>query len=341
MLYKKYFLTSLLLLSSSAVPIHALQVSKVVHEPKKDPIIAHLVAHLKDSHEWHLTTIGHQHITLYLPVILYKKGHGITFFSSRNLWNKHHKAVPYKDFILKQGKIEALDQSIVYDISITKNVASILLSVLILLIIFLSMAQYYKNMESTPRGKWVVLAFLVNFVRNDIAKANIGEKNYKRFTPYLLTLFFYIWLNNFMGLLPGAANVTGNISVTLSLSLFTFFITNLNGSKHYWQHIFNPPGIPKWLFPIMVPTEILGIFTKIFTLMLRLFINMLAGHLVLFNIIAIIFILKSIFVPMVSLLLGTFIIMIKLFVAFFQAYLFTSLSATYLGAAVAENEAEH
>ncbi len=341
MSYKKHFLTTLLLLSSSVAPIHALQTSKVVHEPKEDPIIAHLMAHLKDSHAWHLTTIGHRHITLYLPVILYKKGHGITLFSSRNLWNEPHKAVPYKGFVLKQGEIKALDGNVVYDLSVTKNVASILLSVFILLIIFLSMAQYYKNMESTPRGGWVVLAFLVNIVRNNIAKPCIGEKNYKRFTPYLLTLFFYIWLNNLMGLLPGAANVTGNISVTLVLSLFTFFITNLNGSKHYWQHIFNPPGVPKWLLPIMVPIEILGIFTKIFTLMFRLFINMLVGHLVLFNIIAIIFILNSIFAPLISVPLGAFIIMIKLFVSFFQAFLFTLLSATYLGAAVAEDEVGH
>lgn len=196
-------------------------------------------------------------------------------------------------------------------------------------------------MESTPRGGWVVLAFLVNLVRNDIAKANINEKHYRRFTPYLLTLFFFIWLNNFMGLLPGAANVTGNISVTLVLSLFTFFITNLNGSRCYWQHILTPPGIPKWLFPIIVPIEILGVFIKIFTLMIRLFANMLAGHLILLNIIGLIFILKSIFAPMISVPLGAFMVMLDLFVTFFQAYLFTLLSAIYLGAAVVEHEAGH
>ena len=152
-----------------------------------------------------------------------------------------------------------------YDLSITKNVAGILLSIGILLIVLLTVAKrYIRSPQKAPYGLWAVVEMITCFIRDDIAIPNIGPKKYERFMPYLLTVFCFIWLNNLMGLLPGAANVTGNISVTLVLALFTFFITNKNGNKHYWQHLFNPSGIPKWIFPIMLPVEILGLFYQAF-----------------------------------------------------------------------------
>ncbi|MEM7174075.1 MAG: F0F1 ATP synthase subunit A [Bacteroidota bacterium] len=296
----------------------------------EDPIMGHLA----NSYEWHFATIGQKHITLHLPVIVYKKDSGLHVFSSKNLRNADHQVVPYKGFILKNQKVVSLDGTKVYDISITKNVASMLLSLLILLLVFLSLAGYYRrNQGGSPRGGWVILAYLIDLVRNDIVKPNIDQAHRSRFTPYLLTLFFFIWINNFMGLLPGGANVTGNVSVTFVLAFFAFLLTNLNGSSYYWKHIFYPSGVPKWVMPILVPIEFLGIFTKPFTLMLRLFANMLAGHLVLLNIICLIFVLNSILAPIISVPLGTFMFMIKLVIAFFQAYIFVFLLAKYLGAA--------
>lgn len=321
MLYKNMIvksLLSILLLS----PLQAHQATT----PADDPIMHHL----KDDYAWHVT----KDVTLYLPVLIYRKGNGWHVFSSKHLWDKHHKPVPYEGFILDHGKIKSVDGAKIYDISITKNVASMLISMLLLFLLFLGMASYYKrNQGGYPRGAWVVLAYLIDLVRNHIVKPNIDEKDRLRFTPYLLTLFFFIWLNNLMGLLPGAANVTGNLSVTFVLALFAFLITNLHGTSYYWSHIFNPPGVPKWILPIMVPIELLGIFTKPFTLMLRLFSNMLAGHLVLLNIIWLIFILKSILVPIISVSLGVFMLIIKLFVAFLQSYIFVFLLAKYLGTA--------
>lgn len=318
-----------LLLGILALPCRVqAKVPEVVTE--KDPIMEHLL----DAHTWHFASVGHRHITLHLPVILYKKGSGLYLFSSKNLWNKDHRPVPYQGFIIEHEKIKSVDGAKVYDISMTKNVAAMLLSMLILLLIFLSMAQRYKGKARyTPQGVWLLLAYLINFVRDNVVKPHISQEDQLRLTPYLLTLFFFIWLNNFMGLLPGGANVTGNLTVTFCLALFAFFVTNMNGSAYYWKHIFAPPGVPKWTYPILVPIELLGVFTKPFTLMIRLFANMLAGHLVLLNVICLIFALKSILVPVISVSLGVFMLAIKLVVAFFQAYIFVFLLATYLGTA--------
>lgn len=324
MLYKNIFVQSLLTILLLS-PSQAHQPT-----PAEDPIMEHLA----DAYAWHFTTIDHKHITLYLPVIIYKKGSGLYVFSSKNLWDKHHQTVPYQGFKLNHKKIKSIDGTKIYDVSITKNVASMLISMLLLLLLFLSMANYYKrNQGRPPRGAWVLLAYFIDLVRDHIVTPNIDEKHRLRFTPYLLTLFFFIWLNNLMGLLPGAANVTGNLSVTFVLALFAFLITNLHGTSYYWNHIFNPPGVPKWVLPIIVPIELLGVFIKPFTLMLRLFANMLAGHLVLLNIIWLIFILKSILVPIISVSLSVFMLLIKLFVAFFQSYIFVFLLAKYLGTA--------
>lgn len=304
----------------------------------------HILEHVTDSYKYHILTWKGHHITFHFPVILYKKGDGFHCFSSKRLWDEHHHPVSYEGFQLNNaGKIEAIDGSSLYDLSFTKNLAYLLVSILLMLLLFLSMASYYRRLDhdSPPRGIWVLLTYLICFVRDHIAKANIDKKNYERFTPYLLTIFWFIWLNNVLGLLPGAANVTGNISVTLVLSICTFLVTNVNGSRHYWGHIFNPPGVPKWIIPMMLPTEILGLFTKAFSMMIRLFANILAGHFVLLGIISIMFSAKSFYGGIIVVPLGVFMIFLKLFVAFFQAYIFTLLSAIAIGNAVESHEDPH
>lgn len=304
----------------------------------KDDFIMH---HIKDAHEWHFTTIGHTHITLPLPIILYSSDRGLEIFSSSHLTDAHHRRVVYQGYKLTpNGKLIALDPSrVFYDLSITKNVAAMLVSVLILLAIALAAARHYqRSPQAPPRGCWTLLELLILFVRDEIAIPNIGREKYQRFIPYLLSVFFFIWLNNLLGLLPGAANVTGNISITLVLALFTFLITNLNGNKHYWGHVFNTPGVPRWLAPIMVPIELLGLFTKPFSLTIRLFANITAGHIILLSIIGLVFILKHASIGAISVAFGAFMLLLKLLVAFLQAYIFTLLSAIYFGAAI---ESQH
>ena len=315
------------------------------HESAKEKEANPMIEHVSDSHVWHFGTYKGRHISLHLPVILYKKGTGLYLFSSKKLWDSHHHPTVYRGFTASPHgeKITSVDGAAVYDLSITKNIANIMLSILILLLFFIGMAGYYRRRSilNPPKGMWAVMTSLISFVRDHIAKDNIGEKHYERFTPYLLTIFCFIWLNNTLGLLPGAGNVTGNISATFVLACFTFLITNLNGTRDYWGHIFSPPGVPKWMLPIMIPTEILGLFTKNIALMMRLFANMLAGHLVLLSIISIMFIVQPIFASIIVVPIGTFMIFIKLGAAFFQAYLFTLLTAISIGGAVASHEAHH
>ncbi len=298
-----------------------------------------LMEHIADSHEWHFATINHYHITLPLPVIIYKKGYGFDIFLSNKFVNKHHKRTSYKGYILnKKDKIKSIDGIKIYDLSFSKNIFSMLLSMLLMFLIFIPAAKRYnKNPDKAPQGFWMFLEMLISFVKDEIAIPNIGKKKYNTFMPYLLTIFFFIWINNLMGLLPGSANVTGNISVTLTLAMFTFFVTNLNGNKNYWKHVFSTPGVPKWLLPIMIPVEIIGLFTKPFSLMIRLFANITAGHIILLSIINIIFIFKNPAAGFVSVPFGSFMFMLKLLVAFLQAYVFTLMSAIYFGNAVEED----
>lgn len=317
------------------LPTHQARAEEVL---KDDDFIMH---HVKDAHEWHFATVGPTHITLPLPIIIYTTDRGLEIFSSSRFTDARHQRVSYAGYRLNDhDKIVALDQGrMFYDLSITKNVAAMLVSVVILLVTFLAAARHYaRKPQSAPRGFWALLELLICFVRDKIALPNIGEKDYRRFMPYLLSIFFFIWLNNLLGLLPGAANVTGNISVTLVLSLFTFVMTNLNGNKYYWGHVFNTPGVPRWLSPIMVPVELLGLFTKPFALMIRLFANITAGHIILLSIIGLIFTLKTTWVGLISVPFGAFMFLLKLLVAFLQAYIFTLLSAIYLGAAVESHE---
>jgi len=302
------------------------------------PTIMH---HIADAHEWHLWGEGDNSFSIPLPVILYTD-QGLDIFMSSEF--NHGKSK-----VVKGNRVYSIDShshiveeggTKIIDISITKNVASMLISVILLFFIMTRVSKTYKTNKAEPKGLQAFLEPLVLFVRDDIIKDNIGSKH-EKFSPLLLTFFFFILINNLMGLLPGAANVTGNIAVTFVLSLITFIVTTLFGNKNYWGHIFKPPGVPLALMPIMVPIEIIGMFTKPFALMIRLFANISAGHIIILSLISLIFIAQSAMgtggawgVAPVSALFVLFIYCIEVLVAFLQAYIFTLLSSVFIGLAV-------
>jgi F-type H+-transporting ATPase subunit a len=304
-----------------------------------------IMHHVKDSHEWHFATIGHTHVTLSLPVIIYSSDRGIEFYSSSSFVDPetHHFGVEHNGYYIDDhDKLKAVDESRFFiDLSITKNVAMLFLILAVTLYLTLSASGYYKkHPNKAPRGIASFIEPIVLFVRDEIAKPNIGPK-YKKFTPYLLTLFFFIWVGNLLGLMPGAANLTGNIAVTFSLAIITFFITNFNGNKEYWKHVVATPGVPIPLLLVIVPVEIIGLFTKPFALTVRLFVAITAGHIVILSFIGLIFVFESYAVGVASTFMVVFINVIELLVATIQAYVFTLFSAMYIGSAVAEHGHEH
>lgn len=297
--------------------------------------------HISDSHEWHFFDGA----TLYLPVIIYSSDRGIELFSSSNFYNEAHEVVEYNGYKYEHGHIEPLEESrSIIDFSITKNVASLFITAALMIIVFLSVAKgYKKNANTAPRGIQSFFEPIIVFVRDEVVKPNIGPK-YERFLPYMLTLFFFIWFGNILGLLPGAANLTGNIAVTAVLAFFTFILVNVNGNKAYWGHIFNTPGVPWWLklpIPIMPMVEFIGIFTKPFSLLLRLFVAITAGHIVLLSLIGLTFLFHSVTVGIASTLVVTVINFIEILVATIQAYVFTMFSSLYIGMAVADHHDDH
>jgi F-type H+-transporting ATPase subunit a len=304
-----------------------------------------IMHHIKDSHEWHFATVGHTHLTLSLPVIIYSSDRGFEFYSSSSFVDPdtHHFGVEYNGyFIDDHDKLQAVDESRSFiDLSITKNVAMLFLILAVTLYLMLSASKFYKkHPNKAPKGIASFVEPIVVFVRDEIAMPNIGPK-YKKFTPYLLSLFFFIWIGNLLGLLPGAANLTGNIAVTITLAMITFFITNLNGNKEYWKHVVATPGVPLPLLLIIVPVEIIGLFTKPFALTVRLFVAITAGHIVILSFIGLIFVFESYAVGVASTIMVVFINVIELLVATIQAYVFTLFSAMYIGSAVAEHGHEH
>lgn len=316
--------------------------------------------HIGDSFEWHIVTIGHNHISIPLPIILYSEQKGLNIFLSSKF---HHGEKSYKGFKIEtegkyKGKIvelndkgEVLEENpLPWNFSITKLVFSILISSVLLCWIFLSIARKYKaGVDKAPTGIQNLFEPIILFVVNDIAIPSIGEKKYQKFLPFLLTTFFFIWFNNMLGLIPifpGGANVTGNIAVTMVLALFTFVITTINGNKNYWGHIVNTPGVPWFLklpIPIMFVVEFAGILTKPIVLMVRLFANILAGHMVATVFFSLIFIFGAISVwagygiSIVSVSFAFFMSLLELLVALIQAYVFTLLSAIYFGMATEEH----
>lgn len=313
-----------------------------------------IMDHISDAHDWHLWG----HTSIHLPVILYTDK-GLEFFSSGKFDHGHatYQGTHYNYRIEKKpgepketvivvdaaGNKDVKASDSIIDFSITKNVASLLLSVLLLLVIFIGIANGYKKRGiGAPKGLGAWLEPIVLFVRNDIARPNLGDQ-YHRFMPFLLTVFFFIWINNVLGLVPffpGGANVTGNIAVTLVLAVITFIITNLNGTKTYWSHVFTP-HVPTWLYPLMIPVEIIGLFTKPFALMIRLFANITAGHILVLSLVCLIFIFKSMAVAGVSVPFVVFISVIEMLVAFIQAFIFTILSALYIGMALEKPSHDH
>jgi len=311
-----------------------------------------IIEHVIDSHEWHILSYGDTHVSIPLPIILYSHGKLDVFMSSKF----HHGHESYKGYKLEtegenKGKIINVETGeLPLDISITKNVASMLISMILISMIFISVGKSYsKRKGKAPKGLQSFLEPLILFIRDDVVKASIGEKKYEKYLPYLLTLFFFIFFNNLLGLVPffpGGANLTGNIAVTGVMAVFTFIITTINANKNYWVHIVNTPGVPWWLkipIPLMPIVEILGVFTKPFVLMIRLFANITAGHIIVLGFMSLIFIFGNMNVVMgygvsvVSVGFAIFMGLLELLVAFIQAYVFTLLSALYFGMATEES----
>ena len=322
-----------------------------------------IIGHVTDAHSWHLfdyrSSDGAQHaVAIPLPVILINHGRLDLFMSSKF----HHGHSSHKGYALLGGG--AAKEEIVcvdpqgnptgekpIDLSITKTSAAIIIAVLLLLlIVFVAKAGYKKRPNQAPKGLQSLVELLVVFVRDSIAKPMIGEEKHRKYLPYLLTLFFFIFFCNILGLIPffpAGANITGNLAVTATLAVITFLITNLSGNRHYWADIFNTPGVPAWLkvFPLMPVVELVGVFTKPIVLMIRLFANMTAGHIVILGFMVIIFIMSNLFgvgvgagVSVVSVLFSVFISLLECLVAYIQAFVFTMLTALYIGMAVVEPE---
>lgn len=294
-----------------------------------------IIHHVLDDHVWHFA----DGLVLPLPVIVYSEEQGLDVFSSGNFFDEHHQLIEYNGYKLDHGHIVlAGSGKAVFDISITKNVAMLLINSALMLIVFLSVAKAYKkNARKAPKGLQSFFEPVIVFIRDEIVKPNIGHR-YEKFLPYMLTLFFFILFGNLLGLLPGAGNLTGNIAVTGTLAVLTFLITNFNGNKDYWKHIFWTPGVPALLRPIIFLVEIVSIFTKPFSLMIRLFVAITAGHIVLLSLICLTFIFGSIWVGFGSTVIVLFINLIEILVAAIQAYVFTLFTSLYIGMAIAEHE---
>jgi F-type H+-transporting ATPase subunit a len=310
-----------------------------------------IMDHVKDSYGWHLWG----HTTVHLPVILYTDK-GFEVFSSHNLVDEFHNPLVYNGkntykLNHESGKAEILNadgtanhEAKLFDLSITKNVASLLLSALIICLVFLSVAKAYKKrgVNSAPKGLQSFLEPIILFVRDDIAKQNIGPK-YAKYMPFLLSIFFFIWLNNLLGLVPfapGGANLSGNIAFTMVLALIVFVVVNLNSNKDFWKHVFWMPGVPVPMKIFLAPIELLGVFIKPISLMIRLFANITAGHILVLALICLIFVFKTVYASAVAVPFAAFIYCIELLVAFLQAFIFTMLTALYIGMATEEHHHE-
>lgn len=295
-----------------------------------------ILHHVMDDHVWHLWDHGG---TIYLPVIVYSAEKGLDVFSSRNFYDEHHNTVEHNGYKLDHTHILLADSGkAVLDLSITKNVAMLLINASLLLLVFMAVAKgYRKNQGKAPNGIQSFFEPVIVFVRDEIVKPNIGHQ-YEKFLPYMLTLFFFILFGNLLGLVPGAGNLTGNIAVTFTLAILTFLITNFKGNKAYWAHIFWTPGVPLPLRLIILPVEIVGIFTKPISLTIRLFVAITAGHIVLLSLISLVFIFPSVWVGAGATLPVLFISLIELLVAGIQAYVFTLFSSLYIGMAIADHD---
>ena len=294
--------------------------------------------HVQDAHSWEI----YHGFTVYLPVIIYSKSQGLDMFSSKNFYDQNHNLGVYREYKIAHEHITLADGTPVLDISITKNVLFLFFNSAILLIVFFLVKRgYSKNEGKAPKGIQSFFEPIIIFIRDEIVKPNIGPK-YEKYLPYLLTLFFFIWFGNLLGLLPAGANFTGNIAVTLVLAIFTLIVTLFSGKKTYWMHMLDPLGNSMaWsgkilLYVILVPIELIGIFTKPFSLMIRLFANITAGHIIILSIIGLTFIFQNLGIGIISASFAAVMNFLELFVAILQAYVFTLLSSIYFGQAVEE-----
>ncbi|MBO7603017.1 MAG: F0F1 ATP synthase subunit A [Bacteroidales bacterium] len=313
----------------------------------------YIFGHISDAYEWHIATVNGKHVSIPLPCIIIDNG--IHVFSSSRL--EHGES--YEGYCIApkgqahEGKIvRASDGKRPFDISITKNVCGLIIDSIILVLLILLCARWYRKhdvLKEAPTGLAALLEPVIMTIENDVIKDAVGP-DYKRFSPYLLTAFFFILINNLMGIFPifpGGANITGNIAVTFVLAMFTFLMVNLFGNKHYWKDILWP-DVPVFLkaIPLMPAIEILGMFTKPFSLMIRLFANMLAGHIMLLSTVALIFLTAKMgavlngSLSFVAVVLGIFLDCLEVLVAFIQAYVFTMLSSVFIGLAHQHPEGE-
>jgi len=352
-----YLATFLLISFSTLSAKESKPIEGGLNSDLKSEIKAYILHHLEDSYSFNLlsykdkTTNEKVYIGMPLPVILWDDG--LRVFSSSRL--KHGKKVVHLDdnhYKLYHGKIYKTDGqgTITYDehhhptnikpidFSITKNVISILFTALLMFFLFRGLAQSYQKNGMIAKGVGRFFEPIVLYVRDEIAIPNIGEKDHRRFMGYLLTLFFFVWFLNLLGLTPLGINVTGNIAITFCLAMITFVITTLVGKKYYWKHIFWMPGVPWPMKIILAPIELLGLIIKPFSLMIRLYANISAGHIVLMSLIALIFIFKSWVGSSLSFVLAFSISIIEILVALLQAYIFTVLSALYFGFAVEQHD---
>ncbi|HEX8462224.1 MAG TPA: F0F1 ATP synthase subunit A [Segetibacter sp.] len=312
-----------------------------------------IMEHIMDNHQFHLADIGGHAVSLPLPVILYSKEKGFDAFMSSRFEHGHANYHGYK---MEEDKIVAvnennqvLEEVKVIDFSLTRNVVQMFIAVILLLIIMTNVAKKYTKNGSkvAPSGFQNAVEPVITFVRDEVGKPNLGRK-YEKYMPYLLSVFFFILINNLVGLIPGSANVTGNISFTLTLALISMIVIIFSTNKHFWGHIFWPPGVPFFVKVILIPIEIAGILViKPGALMIRLFANMVAGHIVIICFISLIFIFGAMnagagigFSP-VSLAFTVFIYFIELLVAFIQAFIFTNLTAVFIGQAFETGHVDH
>ncbi len=300
-----------------------------------------IMEHIKDAHEFHFFSVGSFHATIPLPVLLYSPNKGVSFFSSSKFG--HEGELAHAGYKFNEHKdIVAEDGSVVYDFSLTKNVIQMFIALLILVLLMVNIAKKYKQgigVTSAPKGWQNAIEPVITFVRDDVAKPNLGKK-WVKYMPYLLTVFFFILINNLFGLIPGSANVTGNTAFTAVLGIVSLIVILFSTNGHFWAHIFWPPGVPIPVKLILIPIELLGVLIiKPAALIIRLFANMVAGHIIILSFISLIFIFGAMskiagwgFSP-ISILFTVFIYFIELLVAFIQAFIFTNLTAVFIGQA--------
>ena len=350
------------------------------HEEEEFNAGAEIMHHVLDTHDWHLTdwptSEGLKPIAIHFPWLFYSKKDGIQYVAhTEDLVGKGYVAIHDHLYPLKDGVHPHLDEhgsvhfnspeeetawieenvdksNFVFDFSLTKTVVQMLLICIILVLVFTAVARgYKKNDGKAPKGLQSLMEPIIVFVRDDIAKEYMG-KSYARFVPYLLTLFFFIWFSNLFGLMPFNSNITGNISVTAALAILTFIITQVNGTRDYWQHIFNMPGVPtvlKTAIPLVPLVEFIGLFTKPFSLAIRLFANITAGHFMVLGLISLIFIVGkngaspsgAYAIMPLSVLFTLIIFCLEMIVAIIQAYVFTLLTAVFVGMALETHDDHH